>query len=80
MLLIPIALSAFTHIWNPIGFPSIHIDEGAYYMERAFSVLNGQGPQKEGGQYDHPYFGWLFLAGIFKLVGYPESLTLNLEA
>lgn len=75
MLLIPIALSAFTHLWNPIGFPSIHIDEGAYYMERAFSVLNGQGPQKEGGQYDHPYFGWLFLAGIFKLVGYPESLN-----
>jgi Dolichyl-phosphate-mannose-protein mannosyltransferase len=75
LLLIPIALSAFTHLWNPIGFPSIHIDEGAYYLDRAFSVLNGLGPQKEGAPYDHPYFGWFFLAGIFKIIGYPESLN-----
>jgi hypothetical protein len=75
MLFIPLALSAFTHLWNPIGFPSIHIDEGAYYMDRAFLVLNGLGPQKEGAPYDHPYFGWLFLAGIFEIIEYPESLN-----
>jgi hypothetical protein len=78
MLAVPMVLSGFTHLWNPIGFPSIHIDEGSYYMDRAFNLLNGYGPQKEGAKYDHPYFGWLFLAGIFKVLGYPESL--NIEA
>ena len=36
-------------------------------------VLNGTGPQ-ESAFYDHPYWGQLFLAGIFWLVGYPNSL------
>jgi hypothetical protein len=33
-LVIPIALSAFTHLWNPIGFPFVHGDEG-HYLRRA---------------------------------------------
>jgi hypothetical protein len=65
-------LSAFTHLWNPAGFPSLHTDEG-YYLGRAMRLLHGFGPQ-EFSFYDHPYFGQLFLAGILRLVGYPDFL------
>ena len=39
-LLFPLALSAFTHIWNPMGFPAFYVDEG-HYMRRAMQVLEG---------------------------------------
>jgi hypothetical protein len=71
-LIIPLALSAFTHLWNPIGFPDIFYDEGVY-MYRAMNVLAGQGPQTNSF-HDHPFFGQLFLAGTLSLTGYPDSL------
>jgi len=81
---IPLMLSAFTHLLNPIGFPCVHVDEGVY-MRRAMHVLQGLGPQDpasrfDHGQsstssYDHPYFGQLFLAGVFTIIGYPHSLN-----
>lgn len=79
LILVPLALSSYTHLWNLTGFPSIHIDE-AHYMRRAMSVIQGFGPQ-EGGPlayprlYDHPYFGQLFLAGFLGLMGYPDSIN-----
>lgn len=78
IILIPIALSAFTHLWNPAGFPDIFYDEGVY-MRRAMNVLQGQGPQ-EGSFYEHPYFGQLFLAGVLGLSGYPDSLNPDMTA
>jgi hypothetical protein len=72
-LFIPLVLSAFTHFWNPIGFPSLYFDEGIY-MRRAMHVLDGQGPQEDLSFYDHPYFGQLFLAAILGSVGYPHSM------
>ncbi len=36
-------------------------------------VLVGQGPQ-ESYLYDHPYFGQLFVAAVFTMIGYPNSL------
>jgi hypothetical protein len=72
-LFIPLALSAFTHFWNPIGFPSLYFDEGIY-MRRAMHVLSGQGPQEDLTFYDHPYFGQLFLAAILESMGYPHSM------
>jgi 4-amino-4-deoxy-L-arabinose transferase-like glycosyltransferase len=48
------------------------MDEG-YYMRRAMHVMEGLGAQ-ESSFYDHPYFGQLFLAGILRLVGYPQIL------
>ena len=42
LIFIPLILSAFTHIWNPIGFPAIHVDEG-HYMRRAMQVIEGLG-------------------------------------
>jgi Dolichyl-phosphate-mannose-protein mannosyltransferase len=77
LLFIPLSLAAFTHLWNPIGFPHPDFDEGIY-MRRALHVLSGQGPQEIIGSfslYDHPYFGQLFLASALSLIGYPNSLN-----
>src|SRR5918912_2194222 len=79
LIAIPLILSAFSHIWNPIGFPSMYIDE-SHYMRRAMQVLQGMGPQEPRSvyayPYDHPYFGQLFLATMLKLVDYP-AIVLN---
>jgi hypothetical protein len=76
LILVPLVLSAYTHLWNITGFPSVHIDE-AHYMRRVMLVINGMGPQESASTgyprtYDHPYFGQLFLGGILKLIGYPN--------
>jgi hypothetical protein len=64
LLSIPLILSAFTHLFNPVGFPPLHSDEG-HYMRRAMQVLKGMGPQESPKTYphpyDHPYFGQLLL-------------------
>src|SRR5918993_3243660 len=77
LLFIPLLLTAFTHLWNPIGFPMFHVDEG-HYMRRAMNVLQGFGPQESISTYDlgydHPYFGQLFLASVLNVIGYPELL------
>ena len=67
-------MSAFTHLWNPIGFPDIFYDEGVY-LRRALHVLDGLGPQEYASYYDHPFFGQLFLASVFKIIEYPNSLN-----
>jgi 4-amino-4-deoxy-L-arabinose transferase-like glycosyltransferase len=72
-ILVPVVLSAFTHLWNPAGFPDIFYDEGVY-MRRVMHVLEGAGPQ-EGTFYDHPYFGQVFLAAFLWATGYPDSLN-----
>jgi hypothetical protein len=73
LLAIPLSLSAFTHLWNPAGFPYIVGDEG-HYIRRSLHVLDQLNPQ-EGARYDHPYFGQLFLAAVFGMIGYPSSLN-----
>src|ERR671910_345614 len=77
LLFIPLLLTAFTHLWNPIGFPMFHVDEG-HYMRRAMQVMQGLGPQESISTYDlgydHPYFGQLFLASVLKVIGYPDLL------
>jgi hypothetical protein len=78
-LALPLILSAFTHLWNPVGFPSIYVDEG-HYMRRAVQIIEGAGHQEiasslnEFRAYDHPYFGQIFLALMLKTIGYPFSL------
>src|SRR5215212_6029585 len=74
ILAIPLVLSAFTYLWNPLGFPSLHIDEG-HYMRKALSVLEGTGIDPLA-RYAAPYFGQIFLAGALGIVGYPDSLNL----
>jgi Dolichyl-phosphate-mannose-protein mannosyltransferase len=81
--MIPLALSAFTHLWNVVGFPAIHPDEGVY-MRRVMLVIKGLGPHDPAAHfdhsldttssYDHPYFGQIFLAWVLGAIGYPNSL------
>jgi hypothetical protein len=85
-MMIPLVLSAFTHLFNPVGFPCVHYDEGVY-MGRAMHILQGLGPQDPASRfdhaqqstssYDHPYFGPLFLASVLGAIGYPDSLNLS---
>ena len=78
LLLIILGASGYTHLWNPVGFPTFHVDEG-HYMRRAMQVLQGLGPQESrityDYLYDHPYFGQIFLAGALSLINYPDSLN-----
>jgi len=82
LILIPLVLSAFTHLWNPAQFPSFHLDEGVY-IRRALHTLYGLGPhdpdstfdhpQDTTSSYDHPFFGQIVLASIFKIINYPQT-------
>ncbi len=79
LILIPLSLSAYSHLWNLVGFPSIHIDE-AHYLRRTLLVLDGSGPQESATTgyprtYDHPYFGQLFLGGVLSAIGYPDTFN-----
>jgi hypothetical protein len=57
LIIIPLILSSFTHLWNPIGFPAIWVVEGQY-MQRAMSVLDGfdlhESEDINPRPYDHP--------------------------
>ena len=77
-LMIPLALSAFTHLWNPIGFPDFFSDEGVY-LRRSIHVLEGLGPQETETYYDHPFFGQIFLACILFIIGYPGFLSSSFD-
>ena len=75
--MIPVVLSAYTHLWNPVGFPDIFFDEGIY-MRRAMNILDTGNPQ-EGELYDHPFFGQIILAGVLQIVSYPDSLNVSTD-
>ena len=72
-----LVLSAYVHLWNPVGYPDIFFDEGIY-MRRAMTVLETGSPQ-EGTFYDHPYFGQMFLSGFLKVAGFPQTAEQSLE-
>jgi 4-amino-4-deoxy-L-arabinose transferase-like glycosyltransferase len=72
-LLIPLALSGFIHLWNPVGYPDVFFDEGIY-MRRAIDFLNTGNPQ-EGNVYDHPYFGQIVIASILYATNYSDFKT-----
>ena len=81
MIVIPLILSALTHLWNPAGFPYFHGDEG-HYLRRSIHTLDGLGPQEARNinwtfeqPYDHPYFGQIFLASTLSVVDYPDLLN-----
>ena len=76
--MVPLILSAYTHLWNPVGFPDIFFDEGAY-VRRAMNILDNGSPQ-EGWFYDHPFFGQIVLSGILQMTGHPDSLGASTDA
>ena len=73
LLIIALALSSFTHIWNATGYP-IDVDEG-FYLGRAVRFLDTHNPVLPSDGYDHPYFGQILLSGYLYLVGYQNFLT-----
>lgn len=75
--IIPLALSAFTHLWNATGFPDIFYDEGIY-VRRALQIQEGLGPQNSTF-HDHPFFGQYFLAAVFSVIGFPSSLHSGID-
>jgi hypothetical protein len=79
-IVIPLILSSFTHLWNPIGFPAIWVVEGQY-IQRAMSVLEGfdlhESEDINPHPYDHPFFGQFFLAGVFAMIGYPDLFSMS---
>ena len=79
VVLIPIALSSYTHLWNAGGFPDMFYDEGAY-LRRAMNILYYLEPQESETYYDHPYFGQILLAGLFAASGFPDSSSPTLES
>lgn len=72
LLSILLILSAYTHLLNLTGFPRIYVDEG-HYLSKAISTTEGKGLQPQN-RYYAPYFGQMFLAGVFKLINYPSFL------
>ena len=72
-VVVPLIISAYSHLWNPAGFPSQHVDEG-HYLRKAISTEKGEGLQPQN-RYLAPYFGQMFLAGIFKMINYPTFLV-----
>jgi hypothetical protein len=73
-LAIPLILCAYTHFWNPLGFPVDPSYDENIYLRRTMNILTNLGPQ-ESQLYDHPYFLQIFLGGILRLIGYPHSLS-----
>ncbi len=79
-IVIPLLLSAYTHLWNPTGFPGIWVVEGQY-LQRVMYVLDGGGLHEPKNIFhhpdDHPYFGQIFLAGLLSISGYPDSIGIS---
>ena len=73
ILAIPLVLSAFTHFWNPIGYPGPDVDEG-FYLGRAIHFLDTFNPLDPYDGYDHPYFGQIFLAAFLYITSYQSLL------
>ena len=73
LLSILLGLAGYTHLWNVTGFPFIDVDEG-HYLRKAISTLEGEGFQPQN-RYFSPYFGQIFLAGIFKTIGFPNFIV-----
>lgn len=71
LILIPLVLSGFIHLLNPVGFPDLFFDEGIY-MRRAMNLIETGNPQ-ESYLYDHPYFGQIILAGVLKISDFPPK-------
>lgn len=69
-LLIPLLLSGFIHLWNPVGYPDIFYDEGIY-MHHALNFLHS-GNVQEGEFYDHPYFGTIAISSVLAITNYPD--------
>lgn len=73
-----ISVTIFTHLFNPIGFPSVHVDEGIY-MYRAMHLLTFGNLEWNTSFYDHPYFGPIILASVLYIINFPAIIIPDLN-
>ena len=83
LILIPLSLSAFVHLWNPTGTPEIDGDEG-HYIRRAVNIMLGEGAEETkilgpSPGYANPFFGQVFFGSVLTLINYPQSLSLDVK-
>jgi hypothetical protein len=78
IIILILLTTAFIHLWNPIGFPSVHVDEGTY-MFRAMHFLTTGNTDWDTSFYDHPYFGPIFLASILYVINYPSMIGSDVQ-
>jgi len=78
MIILILLITSFIHLWNPIGFPSVHVDEGTY-MFRAMHFLTTGNTDWDTSFYDHPYFGPIFLASILHVINYPSMIGSDIQ-
>ncbi len=67
-----LALSAYVHLWNPAGFPGLFYDESIY--TRNAVLLLDAGILQPDSFYNHPFFGWIVMAGFLEATGYRELI------
>lgn len=78
LIILIISTTFFTHLFNPIGFPSVHVDEGIY-MYRAMHLLTFGNLEWNTSFYDHPYFGPIILASLLYIINYPAIIVPDLN-
>ena len=78
LLIISLALSIFTYLWNPLQFPDVRYEDGTY-IGRSLAMQPSVSIPQEGIPHDHPFFGQFFLGSILGLIGYPNSLNPSAE-
>lgn len=78
MIILILLITTFIHLWNPLGFPSIHIDEGTYLF-RSLHFLTMGNTAWITSFYDHPYFGPIFLASILYVINYPSIIAPEIQ-
>jgi hypothetical protein len=74
LIIIPLLLASFTHLFNSAGFNTFQTDEG-HYMRKALVVLKGISLQDEPGMWDAyhaPFFGQILLGTLLLLSGFPN--------
>ena len=74
LIILIISITIFIHLFNPIGFPSVHVDEGIY-MYRAMHLLTFGNLEWNTSFYDHPYFGPIILASLLYIINYPTIVA-----
>ncbi|HYF99963.1 MAG TPA: glycosyltransferase family 39 protein [Candidatus Saccharimonadales bacterium] len=78
MVILILLVTSFIHLWNPTGFPNVHVDEGTY-MFRAMHLLSTGNIDWNASFYDHPYFGPILLAGMLYVINFPAIITSEIQ-
>ena len=78
IIILILLITSFIHLWNPIGFPSVHIDEGTYLF-RSLHFLTMGNTDWNPSFYDHPYFGPILLASVLYVINYPSIIAPDIQ-